>query len=328
MLRERTIDRRAAMTQRTRRHILDSWWIVVAGMLVAAARLPAQPDGQTPNVGHVATVNGEPIDTAKLDFLYLVRRVPEEKRTEVRERFVEELIDRRLIADFLAERRTEASPEELDARVDAVRGMIERGGNNPDEVFGKLGITDEMLKRTLALPLAWNKHVRRVVTEQQLLEYFAEHRARFDGSRRQISQIVLTLPPDADESARQQALDKLKLLKSEIDSAATTFEDAAREHSQSPSSERGGDMGWAVYGQRIPREIADVAFRLPVKQVSNPFRSRFGAHLLLVTDEEPGDLSLEDVRNELLAEVGRKLWGEQVEQERAQAEISRQEAKP
>ena len=302
---------------------------VVLVALCPAIGISAPPEEDaTDSSAAVATVNGRPIEASELEFLYLVRRVPDEQRAAVRERFIEELIDQRLIADFLASRRTEAASEELDARVAAVRQMIERGGHQPDEMFEKLGISDEMLRKTLALPLAWRQHVRRVVTERQLADYFAEHRARFDGTRRRISQIVITLGPEADEAARTAALDKLKSLQGDIQSGKSTFAEGARTHSQSPSKEQGGDMGWAAYGQRMPREISDVAFHLPPQTVSDPFLSRFGAHLLLVTEQEPGLLNLEDVRDEVLAEIGSGLWAEQLASERATAKITRDDAPP
>ena len=82
-------------------------------------------------------------------------------------------------------------------------------------------------------------------------------------------------------------------------------------------------MGWAVYGQRLPQALANVAFDLAPQSVSDPFLTRFGAHLLQVTDEEPGLLSLEDVRDEILAEIGRGLWDEQLASERESAKIER-----
>lgn len=271
----------------------------------------------------LVTVNGQAIRQSDLDLLYLVRRIPEEQRAAVRDRCLEELVDERLMAAFLAGRRTEASPQELDSRIAGLRAAIERSGKSADEELGKLGISNDVLRKALALPLAWQQHVRRVVTAEQLAARYAAHRARYDGTRRRVSQIVLTLPADADEPARQSALKQLATLKAEIDAGKVSFADAARQHSQSPSKEQGGDLGWSVYGARLPAELSNVAFDIPVGQVSDPFLTRFGAHLLLVTDEEPGDLSLEDVRGEVLVELGRELWASQLAHERAAASIVR-----
>jgi parvulin-like peptidyl-prolyl isomerase len=56
-------------------------------------------------------------------------------------------------------------------------------------------------------------------------------------------------------------------------------------------------------------------------EISEPFRTRFGVHLLTVTDRKPGDLSLEDVRGDVLAAMSRALWEQQAGEERARARI-------
>lgn len=271
----------------------------------------------------LAVVNGRPLRQSDLDLHCLVRRIPEAERANQRERLIEKLIDQRLLAEFLTARRTEAAPEELDARIAGVRAAIARGGKDPDAELQRLGISADVLRQALALPLAWQQHVRRVVTADQLAEHWAAHHVRYDGTRRRVSQIVLTLPADADDAARQAAVDRLTALQAELAAGRLTFADAARTHSQSPSREQGGDVGWMVYGTNLPRELADVAFSLPLQAVSPPTRSRFGVHLLTVTAEEPGDLSLEDVRGEVLTDLGRRLWDEQLATERANAKITR-----
>jgi parvulin-like peptidyl-prolyl isomerase len=100
-----------------------------------------------------------------------------------------------------------------------------------------------------------------------------------------------------------------------------SFAEAARQHSTSPSARQGGDLGYFRFQGRMPAAIAAVAFALPVGEISQPFRSSFGAHLVTVTDRKPGDLSLEDVRADVLEAVSRALWDDQVRQERAGAAI-------
>jgi hypothetical protein len=294
------------------------YWLAV---IAAAPRLvPAEgPTAGTSDV--LATVNGAPVRAADLELLYLLRRIPENQQTAVRERCIDELIEQRLMSAFLTSRRTEADPVEVDARIAGLRAALMRGGKDPDAELQRLGITPDMLRGALALPLAWQQHLRRVVTADQLAEHWAAYHARYDGTRRRISQIVLTWPPDASDATRQAALARLQQLRSDIDAGRTAFADAARTHSQSPSKEQGGNVGWVVYGTRLPREIADVAFAVSLNTLSEPFTTRFGAHLILVTGEEPGDLSLEDVRSEVLADLGRHLWNEQLAKEKGSAKI-------
>lgn len=271
----------------------------------------------------LVVVNGIPIRRSDLEFLHLARRIPEARRDELRPRLIEELIDQQLVRAFLASRQTEAPPEEIDARLRALRGLIEQDGQSPEAVLQKLGLTEELLRRALALPLAWSQHVRRVTTVAQVEERFASHRFRYDGTQFRVSQIVRTLPADAAEEQRQAARLLLDRLRGEIVAGTIAFAAAAREQSQSPSAEQGGDVGWASYGTRLPRELIDAVGRSKVGEVSPVVETRYGLHLLTVTDIRPGELSLEDVRGEVLADLGQQLWNELVASQRAQSKIVR-----
>ncbi len=67
------------------------------------------------------------------------------------------------------------------------------------------------------------------------------------------------------------------------------FEDLARAHSQDPgSASEGGSLGWVSPGQMVP-EFEKVMNELEVGEVSKPFKSRFGWHLIKVLDRRTHD---------------------------------------
>lgn len=73
-------------------------------------------------------------------------------------------------------------------------------------------------------------------------------------------------------------------LKEEILSG-TSFEDVAAEHSNCPSGARGGDLGFFGRGQMVS-EFETAAFDLKVGELSDPVRTNFGWHLILVTAQK------------------------------------------
>lgn len=73
-------------------------------------------------------------------------------------------------------------------------------------------------------------------------------------------------------------------LKEEILSG-TAFEAIAAEHSLCPSGARGGDLGFFGRGQMVG-EFEKAAFDLKVGELSDPVRTNFGWHLILVTDQK------------------------------------------
>ncbi len=76
-------------------------------------------------------------------------------------------------------------------------------------------------------------------------------------------------------------------VKEEID-GGKAFADAASEYSTCPSKDRGGDLGSFEKGRMVP-EFEAVAFTQEVGVVSEPVKTQFGYHLILV--EERSDSS-------------------------------------
>ena len=71
-----------------------------------------------------------------------------------------------------------------------------------------------------------------------------------------------------------EALDILKKLE-----GGKSFQELAKDFSQCPSSEEGGDLGEFGKGAMVPSFEA-AAFALKVDEVSGPVRTQFGYHLI------------------------------------------------
>lgn len=91
------------------------------------------------------------------------------------------------------------------------------------------------------------------------------------------------------ELSPQAALRRLADLKRRIEQGDAGFAQLARQFSEDSSAAQGGDLGWASPGQFVP-EFEQVMNQLAVGKLSEPFMSRFGAHLVQVTDRRQVEL--------------------------------------
>lgn len=106
--------------------------------------------------------------------------------------------------------------------------------------------------------------------------------------------------PEAEVARQKQAIDSIyQLLKGGAD-----FADLARAESQDPgSAQRGGDLGWFPSGVMVP-EFDSTAFSLADGEVSEPFATAFGYHIIKRYDHR-ATAPFEEAKEKLLAAMAR-----------------------
>lgn len=97
------------------------------------------------------------------------------------------------------------------------------------------------------------------------------------------------------QTSSEEARKSLLKLKQEIQSGED-FSDLAKQHSQDPGSRtKGGDLGWADPGTYVP-VFEDVMSHLKDGQISEPFKSQFGWHIIQVLERRTKDKTDDNLR--------------------------------
>ena len=101
---------------------------------------------------------------------------------------------------------------------------------------------------------------------------------------------------DSDLSSDTENKEKLTAIRDRI-IAGEDFSEAARMHSEDPgTATKGGDLGWSV-PDVYDATFASVIKNSPVGEISEPFKSQFGWHILEVMGTREEDMAEELLRN-------------------------------
>lgn len=145
------------------------------------------------------------------------------------------------------------------------------------------------------------------IGDDELLRVYEQDQSRFGQPElRSVRHLLATVPQDADEASAQAVEAQVQSIRERI-LAGEAFDEVARSESQDPgSASEGGSLGTIEQGIMDP--VFDmVAFALPEGELSQPVRTRFGYHLIDVTEIIPPAVkSFDEVKEELRAEVSRQ----------------------
>jgi peptidyl-prolyl cis-trans isomerase SurA len=107
-----------------------------------------------------------------------------------------------------------------------------------------------------------------------------------------------------------QAIARLADARQQIVSGKTDFASMARKMSQDSSAEQGGDLGWASPGMFVP-EFEEAMNRLQDEgAISPPVVSRFGVHLIQLVDKRRVELSPQQIRESVRAQLRQSRYEE------------------
>ena len=161
---------------------------------------------------------------------------------------------------------------------------------NEDEKY--LTMVEEA-KRTILQQFAVQKLLEEInVTEDDVKTYYEANKATYVSGASATAKHILM----ADE-------DEIVKVKASIEAGEKTFEEAAGEFSTCPSGQRGGDLGAFERGRMVP-EFEDVAFTQEIGVVSEPVKTQFGYHLILVSERSDSTpKSFEEVSGQIQQEM-------------------------
>ena len=130
-------------------------------------------------------------------------------------------------------------------------------------------------------------------TDDEVAAFYAAHKDEYVAPEQVLCQHILVKGTD------DAALDKIKDIRARIVDGKADFAEEAKKHSDCPSGQQGGSLGWFGRGMMVP-EFDKAAFEMKKGEVSGIVTTQFGYHIIYKADQKGGEKqTLVDVHDQI-----------------------------
>lgn len=297
--------------------IIALCFISVAAVTSLAADKPAdKPAAPTPHNPNevVARVDAAEIKRVELDgavrgvIMQMAQRgrsFPQEQVALLERDMIEQLIGRQLLLQEGLKLKIEGLDNKVQEQVKTTKTKI--GGDEAFAAALKQADTTEaeFIQRTRD-SIIINEVVEQTidanikVTPEQVKEFYDKNPDKFDQPELvKASHILIRFPAEATDEQKKGKLAVIEKVRVRLEKGEK-FADVAKEVSEDPGSAvNGGNLDYFKRGTMVP-EFDKVAFSLKTNEVSEIITTKFGYHILMVTDIKPaGKLPFDGVKDDI-----------------------------
>jgi len=261
----------------------------------------------------VAKVNDEIITFSELEkVVFSMEKVNTGDESEKRRIFnkakknvLNKIIEQKLQLHYAKLNRLEASKNDIDNAIEDIKTK----NNFSDELFKttleREGLTFKIyrdsLKQQITLSKVLNAEVRsRIkINEKEVESYYLKNKKKFLKPLEIKAYHIIFVVSDKDTKAKTMKQKKKALRVLKLARKGDDFIELARTHSEGPSKNSGGDLGWVKKGAMIS-SFEDAAFSLRKGEISGLVKTDYGYHIIKVVDRRKAkNGTLDEARDEI-----------------------------
>jgi peptidyl-prolyl cis-trans isomerase SurA len=261
----------------------------------------------------VATIDGEPITAHELREWVKERGEGEDMTPD---QALEALITQKLLEKEIKAQGISARDEDVERYMQEVQGRSGLDEAAFQAALKQRGMTVESykikVKEEIERAQLVNKEIRQRVnvSSAEIKRYYEAHLSDYaTGEKVKVRAIFLRVDDTSDAEAMARARAKATEIRAGARSSKA-FQALAKEHSEGPGAEQGGELGTFSRGEMEGR-LEEVAFALKEGEVSEPIDSGTGVTLLFVEERIGGSHRPLD---EVSPEIREALYNEALQQ--------------
>lgn len=260
----------------------------------------------------IARVNGVGITVGQVDRAvnsYIPQAVfhqsvSDEKIVNYRRQALQTLILNEILYQEAGKRGMKATDEDVDAKLKDVKEKY-KGEARFEEVLKSNNLTLSDYRSMLARDLLVEKvnevgyGTPPVVTDEDVEKYYTGNKERFmEPEKVKVSHILIKVNPSSSRQQFEELVKKAEMILKKVQEGED-FAALAREFSEDPSKEQGGDLGY-VHRGRFEPEFEAAAFSMAEGEVRGLIRTIYGFHVLKVEAKTaPRQVEFAEIRDKL-----------------------------
>ena len=228
-----------------------------------------------------------------------------------RQQAAERFVVRTLLNQEADKRKVTVTPKDIDDALATIKTRLPKE-MTMDDVLKRENMTIDQLRSNLTgeirikLLVETEVPTNTVVSDEEVVKFYAEQTESFvqpeTASARHILVKVDTTDTEAVKTGKKAKIEGLR--KQLVDGA--DFAKVAKENSECPSKDRGGDLGSFPRGQMV-KAFEDVAFSQATNAISPVVETQFGYHIIQVTEHSSGKTTeLAEVKGRLVEHLKQK----------------------
>jgi peptidyl-prolyl cis-trans isomerase C len=272
--------------------------------------LTSDPDAVVVRVNGAEITRGEIMELMERAMQQFGGRVPPEQMQQLQGQLYtqikNDLITKKLLAAAVEEAGIVVDEAKVEETIEELKGQLPEG-QTIDDFLASRGMDFESFKTNLYGDLATQELLESKadgiadVSDEEAREFYDSNPEQFVRPETvSASHILMKTEADDTDEIKAEKKAKLEAVRESIIAGTVTFEDAATENSDCPSSARGGDLGSFGKGQMVP-EFEVAAFSQEIGEVGSIVETQFGYHIIKVSEyQEEGAVEFEEVKENLI----------------------------
>lgn len=260
----------------------------------------------------VARVNGKPVYEDQLTpevkkglkkfKKYGMRKDSPEMEKRLQKKALGRVIDYELIAQESRKLKIKDVDKKVEEKLQALKNKYQTEERLNNYLKMK-GLTTEELKINFNKRIYMDEYLKIKgisdpdIPEKNIREFYDDNPKNYHREEAvKVSHILIKVDEKATHEEEKKARQKAEQLRKDI-LGGKDFAEIAKEHSECNSASGGGGLGYINKGY-MPEEFEKIAFSLDKDVVSEPVKTKFGYHIIKVSEKSPeGITPYEEVRD-------------------------------